>query len=156
MAAQQITDSASQEHPVYPSMEAPQGIDPPWKRRGTKTTIIHKAKFPTATKISESQQGTEPSDSEADSTARKWAAASQGSGFAKGPPDNDPACFSIPENQPGFDLDESDSSAESKARKKANPTEPDSKPAAKPATSVTTIMKTLCDLGTGFCVKNEK
>ena len=31
MAAQQVTDSASQEHLVYPSTEAPQDIDPPWK-----------------------------------------------------------------------------------------------------------------------------
>ena len=65
------------------STEALQVIDPPWKRKRTKITIIAKAKFPSATKIAETQQGTEltdqqgldldVSDSSAESKARKKA-----------------------------------------------------------------------------------
>ena len=119
-AGQHVTDSASQEQ-----IAAPQDTDPHLKRKRTKTTIMQKAIFPSATNNANTQQGTEPEmkDSAEESMARKLAPASQVSGFAKTPPDNGSSHLSI-----------SDSSFESRAKKKANTTQPDSKPAAKPAT----------------------
>ena len=84
MAGQHVTESASQEQ-----IAALQDTDPHLKRKRTKTTIMKKAIFPTATNNADTQQGTEPETKDsADESARKLAPASQVSGFAKAPSDN--------------------------------------------------------------------